>query len=328
MKNKWTLLVLSLVMSVFNTACDEVDSVAMQSFLLGQSSCGQYAAPIVVGPGSLNGGTALISNTINDLNITVNANTLDGWKIVDLFVYAGTGNYPAPYGYPEFSLFPVKKSFYPAGIASHSITLPLQSLTAEANSCGKSLNISVYVTVKKFDANGVVTQTGTGWAYDINYVGSTCPCKGVQFGYTVCCAPPTPSGCTLTQGYWKNHNETRKNKSQKIDWPLPMDENDKLCAAEPRTLLQLLNVAPSGGNAYLILAHQYIAASLNVAKGATTTPEVDTALSQAQAILESNCGQAVHASTSTGYSMTLLAGILDAYNKGDVGPGHCTDAAE
>ena len=45
---------------------------------------------------------------------------------------------------------------------------------------------------------------------------------------------------------------------------------------------EILWVQPEG-DAYIILAHQYIAASLNVDNGASTTPEVDMALSMAYA---------------------------------------------
>jgi len=51
-------------------------------------------------------------------------------------------------------------------------------------------------------------------------------------------------------------------------------------------------------------------------------------LDQAVTLINANCGQFVHASTSTGYQMTLVAAILDAYNNGLVGPGHCKSAKD
>src|SRR5688500_7780641 len=73
-------------------------------------------------------------------------------------------------------------------------------------------------------------------------------------------------GCTLTQGYWKNHNELRTQRRQRLDWPAPLDEAQLLCGQK---LLDILNTVPRG-EAWYILAHQYIAASLNAASGAST----------------------------------------------------------
>jgi hypothetical protein len=104
-----------------------------------------------------------------------------------------------------------------------------------------------------------------------------------------------------------------------------MDENQLLCAGDSRTLLTLLKTPPASGDAYLILAHQYIAAKLNVASGASTTTEVDNALAAAKVFLETTCPGPVHSSTDDGYWMTLFAGVLDSYNNGFVGPGHCAE---
>jgi hypothetical protein len=110
------------------------------------------------------------------------------------------------------------------------------------------------------------------------------------------------AGCTLTQGYWKNHSE---------EWS---DLADDLFFNSGKTYLQILQTPPKGGNVYLQLAHQYIAAKLNIAEGASTTPAVDAAITAAE----------TYFSTGTG-DITGLAGILDAYNNGLTGPGHCDD---
>ncbi len=67
-----------------------------------------------------------------------------------------------------------------------------------------------------------------------------------------------------TQGYWKNHPE---------DWPVPPDYTKGLVKSEDNFFysgqdwLTLLNTPPKGGNAYYTLAHQYIAAVLNMYNG-------------------------------------------------------------
>jgi hypothetical protein len=64
----------------------------------------------------------------------------------------------------------------------------------------------------------------------------------------------------FTQGYWKNHPE---------DWPAPWnnvnyDDNFFYSGQDWMTVLQ---TPPKGGNAYYTLAHQYIAAVLNMYNG-------------------------------------------------------------
>ncbi len=120
-------------------------------------------------------------------------------------------------------------------------------------------------------------------------------------------------GCTLTQGYWKNHNEFKTKASQMINWPAPMDERALLCGKE---LLDILNT-PTTGDAWVILAHQYIAASLNVASGASTTA-ISSTLAEARAVLLAGCGGIADRQNAIDLSY-----LLDSYNNGLIGPGHC-----
>ena len=67
-----------------------------------------------------------------------------------------------------------------------------------------------------------------------------------------------------TQGYWKNHPG---------DWPAPPDNLKGLVDYEENFFysgqdwMTVLRAQPRGGNAYDILAHQYIAAVLNMYDG-------------------------------------------------------------
>src|SRR5262249_23701270 len=61
--------------------------------------------------------------------------------------------------------------------------------------------------------------------------------------------PPVQSGCTYTQGYWKNHNAYQNNRSQRLPWPI--SENTMLCG---KTWLAILGMTPRG-DAWYILAH-------------------------------------------------------------------------
>jgi len=89
-----------------------------------------------------------------------------------------------------------------------------------------------------------------------------------------------------------------------------------------KTWYQAINTSSAGGNAYYILAHQYIAAKLNLAGGASSTPAVNAALAGAEALYAaytptSTLSKAVRAQ-AIAYARTLAD-----YNEGDIGPGHC-----
>ncbi len=141
------------------------------------------------------------------------------------------------------------------------------------------------------------------------------------------------SGCTYTQGYWKTHvvYSAKPQFAKKRDktWNL-IDGAGTLNEAAPfylsgKSYIQVMWTAPKG-NAYYQLAHQYIAAKLNTLAGAATTPQVASAIAQAEAMF------AAHGSPSDAWwsnktnrsNAIALAGILGSYNEGDIGPGHCS----
>ena len=109
-------------------------------------------------------------------------------------------------------------------------------------------------------------------------------------------------GCTLTQGYWKNHAE---------EWA---DLADDAFFGSGMTWLGILQTPPKKGNVYIQLAHQYIAAYLNIQAGASTTPAVDAAMATALTYFQTGTGD-----------ISGLATTLDDYNNGLIGPGHCED---
>jgi cysteine-rich repeat protein len=119
--------------------------------------------------------------------------------------------------------------------------------------------------------------------------------------------------CVYSQGYWKNHNRFGKNLSLQIPWPI--DEETMLC---DETWLDILKTPPSRGNVFYILGHQWIAAELNVASGAGTTPDVDDALAEAEAML-------IECEILDGdrQEALALASLLDDYNNGLIGPPKC-----
>jgi hypothetical protein len=120
-------------------------------------------------------------------------------------------------------------------------------------------------------------------------------------------------GCVSTQGYWKNHHADARNPNQTIPWPLP--EDTVLCE---RSWLEWLHTPPRGGDAWIILVRQWIAAQLNVASGAAVPQGVADAISDADALLAS-CS----VSGSDRSEALALSEFLDAYNNGNEGVPSC-----
>ena len=139
----------------------------------------------------------------------------------------------------------------------------------------------------------------------------------VQINVSVPCA----GGCTLTPGYWKTHSKYG---------PAPYDDTwallgeDTVFFLSGQTYYEVLWTPPAGGNAYYILAHAYIAAKLNILNGASSTPEVDMALSWAENFFTSYAPDD-KLSKSLRKEAVKLAGLLDDYNNGYIGPGHCSE---
>src|SRR5204863_4130061 len=68
-----------------------------------------------------------------------------------------------------------------------------------------------------------------------------------------------------------------------VAWPI--SENTRICN---RTWLTILNTAPQG-NAWYILAQQWIGARLNQAAGASSTADITAALAASESLLASSC---------------------------------------
>jgi hypothetical protein len=120
------------------------------------------------------------------------------------------------------------------------------------------------------------------------------------------------SGCTFTQGYYKNHESvvaTRLTRSSVyISGGKLLIGGSGLTASD---IIANLETPPKGGNDVLILEHQLIAAELNIIGGASAPATVITAITQANTLL------------AAGEGSTQLADLLDRYNSGIVGPGEC-----
>src|SRR5687767_12302346 len=107
--------------------------------------------------------------------------------------------------------------------------------------------------------------------------------------------------CVKTQGYWKNHEEA---------WPVSSLTLGSTSYSKA-DLLRILRM-PVSGNGLISLAHQLIAAKLNVANGGATT--ISGAIADADALI----GGLVVPPIGSGYivpkTASPLVGRLDGYN--------------
>jgi len=140
---------------------------------------------------------------------------------------------------------------------------------------------------------------------------------------------PCPAGCTLTQGYWKTHSGYG---------PAPYDETwalideDKTFFFSGKSYYTVLWTPPQGGNAYYILAHQYIAAELNMLDGAAVPAAVQKAFADATTWFNNSSHTPPYVAGLKGKvgkdvrdGLIAWAGTLASYNEGDLGPGHCDE---
>lgn len=135
---------------------------------------------------------------------------------------------------------------------------------------------------------------------------------------------PCAGGCSLTPGYWKTHSSYG---------PAPYDDTWALVGenttffSSGQSYYQVLWTSPSGGNAYYILAHAYIAAKLNQLNGADFSV-AQSAFDQATALFANAANTPAAVGKLKGSARTTwinLATTLDNYNNGLIGPGHCSE---
>ena len=123
------------------------------------------------------------------------------------------------------------------------------------------------------------------------------------------------ANCTLTQGYWKNHPEA---------WPTASLSLAGVVYDQAQALA-ILDTSPAGDATY-ILAHQLVAATLNVLAGADAT-DISAAIEASnQWLVSYPLGSSPRGSERS--EGVALAAVLDDYNNGILGPGHCEDPAD
>ena len=134
-------------------------------------------------------------------------------------------------------------------------------------------------------------------------------------------------GCAYTQGYWKTHSaDGPADRDDTWDLVGPLGEYT-LFFDSGQTWIDVLWTPPSGGNAYYILAHQYIAAKLNVLAGASST-SISSELALAEALFEEYTPEEIgdrDVDPDLRAQFIELAETLDEFNNGNLGVPHCDD---
>ena len=137
---------------------------------------------------------------------------------------------------------------------------------------------------------------------------------GLGVSRTIMCATLScvgGSSCTYTQGYWRNHPDA---------WPVTSLTLGTVTYQAGELMAILDN--PARGNGLVILAHQLIAAKLNIANGADPSA-VQQTITEADDMI----GALVVPPIGDGYlapdQTSSLTETLTEYNEGTIGPGHC-----
>ena len=171
------------------------------------------------------------------------------------------------------------------------------------------------------------TDPGDMWVVHGDGVTVSIPTDGSSASAEITNTYTVPEGCTHTQGYWKTHSEYGPAPYDNTWAELP-DGADTEFFGTGHTYYEILNMDSRGGNAYIILAHQYIAAELNGLNNDDSLPShITDIMGDAELLLidYQSSLEIPKKNPDRSYAITL-AGELDGFNNGYY-PGwpHCDD---
>ncbi len=141
-------------------------------------------------------------------------------------------------------------------------------------------------------------------------------------------------GCTYTQGYWKTHGPVPTGHNEYV-WPEAIKTDGMNLGTVHYDATQLLSIfnTPAAGNGLIALAHQLMAAKLNVANGAgtdinvmvgaTTYTDINALISATDALIGNRVVPPVGTGTLSNSVSSPYNDALATYNEGSAGPGHC-----
>jgi hypothetical protein len=162
------------------------------------------------------------------------------------------------------------------------------------------------------DVTGKLTELEYGQTYHfVAFARSADGSAASGLSVTVSGTTTESTNCTYTWGYWRNHVEL---------WPA----TSLTLGSVNYTQAELISILdePVAGNGLISLAHQLIAAKLNILAGADPSAAAATI-----AAADAQIGSLVIPPVGSGYIHPSLTSsktqTLDDYNNGVIGPGHC-----
>lgn len=123
---------------------------------------------------------------------------------------------------------------------------------------------------------------------------------------------PAGSGCIFTQGYWKNHPDA---------WPVSSLKLGLIVYTKTQ-LLAIFNT-PAAGNGIISLAHQLIAAKLNILNGAIASSLITGAISTADAMIGSKIIPPIGSGFLSPAVTSHLTDDLEEFNSMENNPALC-----
>jgi hypothetical protein len=179
----------------------------------------------------------------------------------------------------------------PSGVAAVEIGDLFDETGVEVTSSIDELATSTKYILRAF-ANGDATNDRSSWSS----------------GYLI--DTGLNMNCTYTQGFWKTHEEA---------WSASLTLGSVVYSKQ-----ELLDILwePAHGNGLVILAHQLIAVMLNANQGADTS-SIQAQIDTAHALIGALVIPPVGGDSLPPSSVSSLTQVLDDYNNGIIGPGHC-----
>lgn len=137
--------------------------------------------------------------------------------------------------------------------------------------------------------------------------------------------PPAEVGCTNTPGYWKNHTKYSAARRDATWDKIGAQAEDTQFFLSDKSYLEVMQT-PVNGNAYYNLSFHYIAAKLNTLRGASAPENVMNAIAEAEKLFQQYTPLQIgslKSSDALRQKFIQYAALLDQYNNGEIGPGHC-----
>lgn len=273
---------------------NDKDPVGQKAQAMGEGEAQCWV--LAQGPNNNDLGSVCVDNDATTLNVTFNSD--EPCLLTQAHVCADTADFPwTPPGQCAY-----KAEFNDNPLTSYTVPIPLSDFPEAV--CGET---TFFIQAHAQLSCAGVEESAYGGSF-----------KG-KVEYLLQCVDGD-EGCTLTQGYWKNHPE---------DWTgvvLSLGGVDY----SQSSALSLLKTPPKG-DASLILAHQWIAAKLNIGVGGASDSAIAGPLNDAEMWFLAHVDAdgllpfAVAAGSAEGAEAVAIAAVLDEYNNGVIGPGHCED---